>query len=95
MTPARMRALQELVNVRRSISTLINELSGDPSYRDFVKRLESGEEVSTRAIRPGDVPPMTDQEVADKYGIDIEPPADGTIPPWVLERIGKHIADTL
>ncbi len=95
MTPARMRALQELVNVRRSISTLINELSGDPSYRDFVKRLESGEEVSTRARRPGDVPPLTDQEVEEKYGVSVEPPTDGEIPPWVMERISKHITDTL
>ncbi len=95
MTPARMRALQELVNVRRSISTLINELSGDPQYRSFVKRLESGEEVSTRAIRPGDVAPLTDQELADKYGIELEPPVDGVIPPWLLQRISKHLIDTL
>ena len=69
MSAARHHALRQLIKVRREIDELINQLSGDPEHREFVRRELAGESSSTRERRNYDVPLEEPEVIAKRWGV--------------------------
>jgi hypothetical protein len=70
MNDLRKRALMELIDMRRRIEVLIQDLSGDPVHREFVQKHERGEMVRVRELRNYDVPLLSVNQVYERWGID-------------------------
>lgn len=69
MNDLRKLTLMRLIDMRRQLEQVINELSGDPKYRDFVQRYESGEPTRVRQLRNYDVPAIPAEELMTMWGI--------------------------
>lgn len=92
VSQARKRALQQLISMRRDIDKLIKELSGDPKYKDFVQRELDHEPTSTRKVRNYDMPTQDAEEIAAKWGVDLEAPGDNEMPEWIQARLDRIAA---
>ena len=76
MTDLRKRALMELIDMRRRLEVLIQDLSGDPEHREFVRKYSNGETIRVRELRPYDLPPVDAEEIMRIHGIsDSDTPA--------------------
>ncbi len=69
MSDLRKRALVELLDFRRRIEALINELSGDPNHREFLRKWADGQPMRVRHVRHYDVPPEPVEHIMARWGV--------------------------
>ena len=91
VSDARKQVLNELIGMRKRIEQLINELSGDPIHREFVKQVNGGEPVKVRQLRAYDVEPEDPEAVAERWGVELTAADETSMPAWFADRFGSHL----
>lgn len=67
----RKRTLMDLIDLRRRVELMIQNLSGDDEHREFVKRYEQGFATNVRELRHYDVPALEPEVIARMWGVEL------------------------